>query len=169
MIQLRPPSLSKTWETYFSGDPSFVQAPPKPKDDASEEDKSAYEDYQAKLQSARETGDWSALTLPDGKPTKFVLDQVDRTIWREILDRGSLDEENQRRLGTMTVMALLFRLAIKNVVGSDLDCKHVPDPKWVGWSLAPALVVDVLDEIDSRIVTEIGGIIWMKLAGLSKK
>jgi hypothetical protein len=167
MIQLRPPSLHKTYETFYSGDPAFVQPPAAPAVDASDEDKAAYEaaitDYRAKYTAAVERGDWSALAIEGQQPTKFVLGQVDRNIWRAIIDRGMLDESNPRHIGLITMFAVLFRLAIQSIPASPIEIRRRADDDWNGWVMATPDVVTALDELDPQIVGEIGAGIFRRL------
>lgn len=162
---LRPPSLAKAYDDYYSGDPAFAQEPALSAE-PTESEQAALDDYLAKLKSAKQTGDWSALLLPGATPTKFVLDQVDRNVWRSIVDRGGLPDTNPRWIGPAQLLSLLFRLAIKDIPGFDFRIERAPDPQWDGWVMAHPKVIDVLDRIDPGIVGEIGGGVYRKLRTL---
>lgn len=162
---IRPPSLTKTRDDFFSGDPAFIQPPPRG-DLSEEEHAKAVAEYETKIRNAKETGNWSDVLVPGAVPTKFVLEHVDRNVWRSILDRGALPADSDRRIGTGAAMALLFRLALKDIVGFDLKVERAPDPKWDGWVMAQPDVINVLDRIDTGIVAEIAAGIYTRLVGL---
>ena len=166
---LRPPSAQKQWDAYVSIDPAFKQAPTKPGDDATDEIKEAYKvdfaAYAVTLGNAKDTGDWSKLAIEGQTPTKFVLGQVDRNIWRAIMDRAVLPGDSPRHIGQVTLYALLFRLSIKSIVGWD-KIERTPDYGWDGWVMAPADLVSTLDEIDPRIVGELGMEVFGRLRGV---
>lgn len=158
MIGLRPPSLQRTYDEYWSGDPAFEQLPENATDKQRQE-------HQKRIDSVRETGNWPSLVVEGGSPTKFVMQPIDRNIWREIVDRGSLPADSERRIGNHMLAALLFRLAlvqIENLPG--VEVKRTRDPKW-GWMMAHGEVVTLLDDYDPAIVGEIGGAIFGRLTG----
>lgn len=164
MITPRLPSSQKQYDDYFSGDPAFKQPPPAP-DDPTDEQKAALAEYETKLKAARETGDWRQLLVEGQTPTRFVLGQIDRNIFRAIQDRAILPLNSPQRIGPVQLFALLFRLALKSVVGfGDLKVERDFDPAW-GWVMAQADVVHQLDEVDPRIVGEIGTNILERLKG----
>jgi hypothetical protein len=164
----RPPSAQRPYETYYSGDPAFVQPPKAPADDASDEAKKEYTDaleqHGAKVKSARDTGNWQALIVEGQSPTKFVMAQVDRGVWRELADRMILPPDSHRRVGIVTLRALAFRLAIKSIGGWD-KFERLPDPSWDNWTMAPEDIVAELDAIDAGIVNEIGTDVLERLRG----
>lgn len=164
MITPRPPSSQKQYDDYFSGDPAFKQ-PPKLSDDPTDEEKAALAEYEVTLKAARETGDWSSLKIDGQTPTRFVLGQIDRNIFRAIQDRAILPPDSPQRIGPVQLFALLFRLALKSVIGfGDLKVERDFDPAW-GWVMAQANVVHQLDEVDQRIVGEIGTNILKRIEG----
>lgn len=166
---IRPPSAQKQWDAHVSIDPAFKQAPTKPGEDASDETKEAYKSdsvaYAVTLGNAKDSGDWSKLAIEGQAPTKFVLGQVDRNIWRAIMDRAVLPESSTLRIGQVTLYALLFRLSIKSIVGWE-KIERTPDYSWDGWVMAPADLVSTLDEIDPRIVGELGLEVFGRLRGV---
>lgn len=170
---IRAPSLIRAFDDFYSADPAFIQPPAELGNDATDAEKEEYEralaDYRAKILSAKETGKWDAALVPGAVPTKFVLQPVDRNIWREILDRGSLPADSSRRIGIVTAIALLFRLSLKSIVGFDLKVERAADPQWDGWVMAQPDVITVLDELDAGIVSEIGGGIYKRLMGIGPK
>jgi hypothetical protein len=161
---IRSPSVVRDWDAFFSGDPAFTQ-PPKSEGEPTDADKEAAESYIAALKAARETGDWKPLLVDGQTPTKFVMRQVDRNIWRAIMDRAVLPGDSPRHIGQVSLNALLFRLSIKEVVGWDKFDRQ-SDPNWDFWTMAPASLVTQLDEIDPRIVGEIGSLVFERLRGV---
>ena len=171
---IRLPSLVKAYDAVYSGDPALKQPPAKPDDKAPESELAAYKkaitDHRATIEACQETGDWSALTIEGQQPSKFVLGQIDRNIWRTISDRGSLPDSNPRHLGFGATLALLFRLALRDIPGlTDVKVEREPDPAWDNWTMAKPGIVTLLDMADPGIVTEIGFGIWKRLVDVSKK
>lgn len=170
-MSFRLPSAQKQYDDYCSLDPAFIQPPSPPAEGASDSEresfKAAAEEYLAKLTAAKETGDWSALRIDGQTPTKFVLGQVDRNVWRAIMDRAVLPGDSPRSIGQITLHSLLFRLALKSIVGlGDVKVERAPDHNWEGWVMAQADIVTQLDEIDPRIVGEIGAGVFKRLQGI---
>lgn len=171
---LRPPSLSKTFDLYYSGDPAFEQAPAKPAKDASDQERAEYkaalESYLAKVAVAHDTNDWSALLKPEATPSKFVMQQIHRPTWRAVMDRAGLSADSPRFLGPNRVTAIAFRMAIQSIPDLDADLKHVPDPSLDGWKMAPESIIDMLDQVDPGIVGELGMVLIKRLSeGISPK
>ena len=169
---LRPPSLSKSWDEYVSIDGAFVQAPTLA-DDANDEAKAEFakaaEDYAAKLKAARETGDWTPMLAPGralNEATRFTMLQVDRNIWRELLDRSTLPLDVPNRLGPAMLRALMVRLALKSIAGLDLKIERSIDDRW-GYEMAQADTVSYLDSIDPRVVGELGTRVIERMRGAS--
>lgn len=170
---IRPPSLQRTYDDFFTLDPAFIQRPADLPADASDDEKAAHksavEDYEAKIAAAKETGKWEAVLVPGAVPTKFVVGQVDRNIWRAILDRTWLPPDSPRYIGQAALVALLFRLAIQNITGFEVKVDRRPDPKWDGWEMASADIITTLDSIDIRIVGQIGTGVYGRLMEVSGK
>jgi hypothetical protein len=170
---IRPPSLQRSWDEYFTGDPAIFQPPPPPPDDASDEIKKAHkeaiEQYIAKIRSARETGNWMPVVVEGQIPTKFTLHPVDRNIWRAIMDRAVLPSSNPRHIGEVTLHALLVRLSLRNITGFEQKIERLPDPNWDNWVMAQASIITTLDEIDPRIIGELGSSVFRRLQGISPK
>jgi hypothetical protein len=166
---IRPPSLQRAYDDFFTLDPAIIPAPTEPAETATSEEVEAYTasraEYDAKIKAAKETGKWHDVVVPGQVPTKFVLGQVDRNIWRAVLDRAALLPDNPQRIGPGLMVALLFRLAIKSVAGFEPKVERVRDPQWDGWEMAQPEIVDALDSIDPRIVGQIGTGIYQRLRG----
>ena len=163
---LRPPSLSKAWDEFVSVDPVFVQAPHLD-DPPTDEQKQAAEEYIAKLKAARDTGNWDPMLAPGrslNEATKFTLLQVDRNIWREVLDRSTLPLDVPNRIGPSQLRALMVRLALKSALALDVKVEREVDPKW-GYEMARADIISYLDGIDPRVVGELGTRIIERLRG----
>ena len=169
---LRAPSLVREYDEYVSVDPVFVQAPEIPDDDVAEEQQAAFveafKEYRAKVRACRKTGDWTPLLAPErtlNEATKFVLGQVDRHVWRDLLDRNALPPGAPGRVGNALLCALLFRLAVQNIVGADCKVERERDDKY-GVVMAHPRVVDYLDAINPLIVSELGAAIAERLRGV---
>jgi hypothetical protein len=160
---IRPPSAVKHYDWYYSGDSAFVQL-------ASDATEDQVKEHRARLTAARETGDWTALLVPGGSPTKFVLGQVDRNDWRAVLDRCELPDSNPRAIRHGELAALLFRLAIRSIPGfGEVKITRTADEQWGGWVMAQPEIVTMLDEIDEFIVVEIGAHVLSRLRGIGPK
>jgi hypothetical protein len=170
---IRLPSYQRDYDSCWSGDPALEQPPTDPgrsvPDEKIAEYQSALEAYEAKLIAAQETGDWTAMIQPNQVPLKFVMCQVDRNVWRSIIDRGALPMDNPRWIGPGAITALLFRLALKDLVGAEFKVVRGPAPEWDGWVMAQADVVSALDQVSPGIVSEIGSAVYRRLVGISKK
>lgn len=161
---IRAPSLQRPYDLFVTCDPAVIQ-PPKLEGEPTDEFRAEVEQYVQKIKTARETGDWSAVLRPDQVPTKFTLGQIDRNVWRAIIDRGTLPADNPRHIGHAVVRALLFRLAIRSISGFD-KFDRLPDPAWDNWVMAPASLVTQLDEVDASIIGELGNEIMRRLQGV---
>lgn len=120
------PSLIKEYSAIYSKDPSLLQAPTPPADNATAEALAAYEaaakEHEHKLKVARETGDYAALLVEGaGPPTLFMMRQLTADAYTRILYRGGTAIEN-------TVLA--FRYALRSVAnwpGADVALVEHPE------------------------------------------
>lgn len=152
---IRLPSLFRPYDAYVSVDPALKPAPELPSD-ATDEQRKASAEYIATLVSCIDTGDWSALLIPGQTPLKFVLQHLDRTAFRSLIDRMGLPENNARHIGEKLGQALLVRLALVDIVGAEgLRVRREADPQWDGWVMAQSEVIQILDAADPRIVGEL--------------
>jgi hypothetical protein len=151
-MALRPPSLQRDYDEYYSGDPAFVQPP----DDATKEQLEAHAD---RIRVARETGDWRPLLIDGQNPTTFVMKPLDGHIYRAIMDKIQSGE-----IGLASAPAFFFRAAIRKIVNldgpTDTTFKFV-NVAGVG-SIAPVDIADKLDAIDKSIVVELGDRIFSR-------
>jgi len=155
---LKPPSLQKQWDEFWSGDPAFQ---PRPGKGASDKDKEA---YLKKLEVARDTGNWSEFAIEGLNPTKFTMKQVPGTLLRKLVDRFTTGA-----IGPAELASLLFRAAIIEIenLGFDHKIKRVQVADY--GALADQETVDMLDAIDVDIVTELGIVIRQRAEGASPK
>jgi hypothetical protein len=165
---IRLPSIQRDYDWYWSGDPALVQPPVALAVDASDEDKAAHkiasDEYKAKLKACRDTGDWSPLLKPGEQPLKFVLCQVDRNAWRALDDRRSLPSASSSHVSSGLLLALLARLAIKDIVGAEgVRVVRSPDSKFDDWTMAQAELVTLLDTANENIISELGLCVFMRL------
>jgi hypothetical protein len=169
---IRLPSLQRAYDDFYSRDPAIIPAPEEPLATATGDEIEKYkkdaEEYVAKIRAAKETGRWDEVILPGAVPTKFVMGQVDRNVWRSIADRFDLPEDNKQHIGLNQLSSLLFRLALRDIVGLDIKVNRHVDPEW-GWDLASPDVVTVLDQADARIVGELSGGVYRRLQEIPKK
>ena len=171
MISL--PSLQRPYDFIYSKDPALKPPPEKPAQGATDEEIDAYRkaaaDYSAELTACRDTGKWDAMILPGATPLKFVLGHVDRSAFRAIADRTSLPDSSPQHIGDAQLAVLLTRLALVDVVGTDLKIYRTPDIEWNGWVMAQQDAIDRLDMADIRIVNEIGAHVWLRAFDISPK
>jgi hypothetical protein len=158
---IRLPSLQRAVDCYYSGDPAFIQLA----DDASESDRA---EHARKWKVARETGNYSALIVEGQQATKFAMQPVNRTVWRAFVDRVLYPTESPRRIGPITTPSLVFRLSVCSVSGLDVHVKRRAHREWDGWEMAEEEIVQVLDSIDPRIVTELGDLAFARMSDIPK-
>jgi len=158
---LRAPSNQKPYDTYWSGDPAFVQLGESPTDEAKKEHERVWD-------LARDTGDFSAVladkrTLADA--TKYVMRLVPGHALRKLIDLKS-----EGKIGNAESSALAFRIALVDVVNfPGLTVKPEPheDPAFA--SLGKMLTVDAANQVDAediRIIGELGALAYVKALGV---
>lgn len=140
---IRPPSLQRAYDEFYSGDPAFVHPP----DDATADQKA---EWSHKIRVARETGDWSPIVKPGEMPTKFVMMPIAGNVVRRIIDQALSD-----KIGTAQMHQLAFRAAVIEVVNLDgAKVKRVETDNY--GMLATSEITDFLDSISLFIVSELG-------------
>lgn len=173
MSLVRPASYQREYTDYWSGDSAFIQPPPAPPETATEDElarhKKALEEHARKIRVARETSSWQSLLVEGGRPSAFIMGQVDRNICRALGDRMLLSPQNPRWIGPGELTALMFRLAIREITEFDVEVVRAPDPRWNGWVMAQADLINELDGLDPRIVGELGDEVLKRLQGISPK
>ncbi len=153
---VRPPSLVRDYDDFYSGDPAIVQLA----EDASDEDK---KDHERKLEVARETGNWSGVVVEGAQPTKFTMKPLAGDVYRRMMDMyGS------RAIGIGELASLAFRCACVGVTNlGDVDTKRTKDDR-LG-QMAPVKLTNDLDAIDLGIVSELGGHVLRRARDVSPK
>lgn len=168
---IRLPSLQRAYDDFYSRDPAVIPEPTEPAKTASVEEweahKKSIDEWLTKIRAAKETGRWDEVLVPGGVPTKFVMGQVDRSVWRTIADRFQLPDDNKQHIGWNQLSSLLFRLAVREIAGIDIKVQRHVDSEW-GWEMASADIVTVLDQADPRIVGELSAGVWKRLQDIPK-
>jgi hypothetical protein len=159
---IRPPSLQRPQDEFYSGDPAFVQLPENPTPEQIAE-------HEHKWKVARETGNYAALFIEGEQATKFTMAPVNRTVWRAFVDRMFQPVDSTRRIGPILAPSILFRLSIVSISAFDVAIKRRPHREWDGWDMAEQNIVDSLDALDPRIVTELGDLVHGRMVDLAKK
>ncbi len=145
----RPPSLQRTYDAFWAGDPAFVQGDSK--------------EHLRKLATARETGDWSSLLIAGLSPTKFVMRHIPLQIKNRILDQFSAG-----KIGGLEFDDVLVRVACIDVVDlGDFKWKSANDERW-GRVAAPELT-DLLSEVAPGAVGDLAVQVYNRMMGLSGK
>lgn len=159
-MSLRPPSLQSNYDDFFSEDPALIPQPEQPLPDAGPEAKAAYvkavDEYLTKIQVARDTGDWGAITLEGQTPAKFVMRPMPGTLYRTLVDAR---ERAVNPIGHAMFHQIAFRGTIVKVVdgtlGDEASFKLTRDPEF--GLIANQSIADLMDRISVRIITELGG------------
>jgi hypothetical protein len=158
---IRPPSLIKQYDEYWSEDPAFEQAPKHPGDSASEEEIKSYKeadaDYTTRLFAAWDTGNWQSLRVQGGgEPTKFLM----RPLPSEA--GGVLADMRKAGSGDNELHTLAFRIAllgISNLEGvkvaptDDERFGRIASLSWMtDVGLTGALGMRLINELGSRVI-----------------
>lgn len=154
---IRPPSLQRTYDDFFSGDEALRRG-------ATPEEKT---EIARLIKVARETGDWRPLAVEGKQPTKFTFKPLSGDVYRTMVDMLTA-----REIGAAKMPQIAFRAAFSAVsnLGIDLDAdqsKKVNHPK-LG-ELASTQLTDLLDGCDVSIVTELGGEVLRRAQEVSPK
>jgi hypothetical protein len=157
-MSLRPPSHQKHYDAFYSGDSAFEQ----PAAEATDAQKEA---HARRVKIARETGNWAALLVPQGNPTKFVMRPIPGTLFRTLVDRFQAG-----KYGVLSLQQMLFRAALIEVV--NLGDAHEPltlvTVEGLG-PIAPVEIADKLDSIDPGIVRELGDDVFRRATVVAPK
>lgn len=151
-MAIRPSSLQRQYDEYWSGDPAFVQPNPK----ATEAE---LVEHGRRWRVARQTGNVAELLVdPQAKPTKFVLRPLPGSVFRRLADLVA-----GGKIGNAEVASLAFRAALVDVVNGGDECPKIElrpdrDHPELG-KIAPLAVADYFDEIDKSIVGELSNLI----------
>ena len=148
---MRPPSLIKPRDEFYSGDPAFKPSPVAPElasnadDDAKDVYKAAVAEYVKAVEErerlvnlARETGDWSALRIEGKTPVKFVMRPLKSRQFNRIADMIIA-----REVGAVTAKEIAFGAALAEVAGiGDAKITYDDHPR-----LGRIATPDFLDEV----------------------
>ncbi len=112
-MALRPGSLQRQYDEFYSGDPAFVQAP---EDDGTDATKTLIAEHIERVRIARETSNWQPLLIEGGNPTKFTMRVLPGSVFRTIQDLiGS------GQTGLAMGQALLVRAALRGIVNLEAN------------------------------------------------
>lgn len=115
---VRLPSLVKSFDVFWSGDPAFVQLGPNATD-------AEQEAYAHRWKVARDTGDHSALLVDGAQPTKFIMRPLSVETFAALVDMA------RAKVGTSEVATLAFRIALESVSNLDgIEVKHEIHPRF---------------------------------------
>lgn len=166
---LTAPSLQKKHGICWSRDPALRQ-PDDPIRGVDESDadyerrkKEVADEWQRDLERARETGDWRRLLKDGQQPTVFQVAPMKGETTRVFVDHLSAG-----KVGVALLSSLAFRACVQSVENLG-DVKIKFDEHADYGRLADAEIVDVLDEIDPKIVAELGGYCWTRALKISPK
>lgn len=169
---IRQPSLQRPYSDFYSGDPAVIPRPLPPPLDASDDERALFkrnfDEYRTKITVAKETGNWTEVAVPGQSITSFLMGHVDRTIWRSIVDRQALPDDNARYIGPATMLQILVRLSVQSINGWDFKIERHVDSDW-GWAMAQPELIQTLDNIDPKIVAELGGGVFRRLQTIHPK
>jgi len=116
----------------------------------------AAKEWERKIEQARETGNWQAITKDGAQPTFFELRPVPGDVFRKVLDRLE-----RKAIGLNEACSLMFRLALVGVSNlGDLTVKLMAD-KDLG-DMASAEIPNLLDSINPGIVGELGALVYQR-------
>lgn len=153
-MALRPPSLQREYDEYYSRDPAFDPPDePEPGKTATDEQKLALDAHRERVRIARETGDWRSLVMEGANPTLFVMRPIPGSIYRAIVDGTTIDGFAAGQLTAFAFRAAVR--AVKNIDGRGGELKLKLERTQFGPGFASVDVVDKLDAIDHRIVAEL--------------
>ena len=162
---IRPPSLQRNYDTFYSGDESFTQLVRGDMDDAAWA--AAVKERIRVIGVCRETGDWSQMLSGKGEPSKFTLRQVPGDVFRALVD-GWVG----KRYGAAEFNQLMFRAAIVSVtnIGDAKVEQGVDDHYPQLGKIATTAITNLLDGTgDMAIVNEIASVIRDRQQALSGK
>ncbi len=155
-MALRPSSLQKNYDDFYSGDPAFVQAP---EDDGTDATKELIKAHAERIRIARETSNWQPLLVEGGNPTKFTMRPLPGSVFRAIVDRLE-----SKATGPAAGQALLVRAALRGV--TNLEDNQVEKVELVNVfgidGVASVAIVDKLDACDPGIIRELGDEVYRR-------
>lgn len=170
---MRPPSLIKPRDEFFSGDPAFTPVPVAPElaDGGDEQEyKRALGEYikaiaerDRLVKLARETGDWSALRIEGKTPVKFVMRPLKSRAFNRLADMIIA-----REIGNVTAKELAFGVALAEVSGvGDVKLTYENHPR-LGKIVTPDFLDDVWPTgLVVQAVAELGEVVLERARDIS--
>lgn len=161
---LRTPSLQRTTDDFWPGDPAFVQPPERAEGQSEETFLESVKEYESKLRVARETGNWSSmLGGGDGQPTKFVFRRIPGDVYRKLVDDAMFG-----RIGPGEYAQMMVRLALVDVVNLGDAKVEIAKTERYG-RIATLDIVNRLDDITPHIVRDLAEEIRKRQEAVSPK
>lgn len=138
---IRLPSLSKPYHAFVSFDDAIVQPPsaPAPLDmdgepppseeamrlykEAVEAHKIATDEYTAKIRAARQTGDWSPVTVQGKHPMRFLMRPMPFDGWAVISGMMQRQENHE------DILLLAVRLCLLEIEGAPIVVEKEQHPR----------------------------------------
>jgi hypothetical protein len=115
VIGIRPPSVQREYDDFWSGDPAIKQPPQPPPENASDEERDRYiksvEDYVKAIELARETGDWRPLIIEGETPTKFTLRPLPAKAYTLLADMSTSGAQTRNQVAALAFQCALARLS----------------------------------------------------------
>ena len=155
---IKPPSVQKTYDAFYSGDSAIVSLP----DEASDEQRA---DLAKRIERALQTGQWADVVVPGEQPTRFTMRPLGGEIAGELYAMLR-DARSQRE--QYVVWSLAFRLSI-------IDVKGLTDAGEVDFVVHPSFgriaTTAFLDraglkgDLGAAIITELGLLAFKKARG----
>jgi hypothetical protein len=169
------PSLTRETSWVWSEDPA-LDAPPRPKDDADKDspEVAAWKEWERRMQTARDTGQWDGLVKAGQKLAAFNLRIVPTVAWAKLRDSTGED------MGINSAFVLAVRLALMSVANlEDFEGKphKVEHRHEDGYGrIATEATIDLLDaytravRVDnpkaSDLIVEMGAYILERQSGI---
>jgi hypothetical protein len=147
---IRPPSLQKTFDLVWSGDPA-LNAPVRGDADSDAAWEATSAEWRERLRTARELGEWGDLIRPGQVPTRFTVKPVPGTI-----NRLLQDDVAAGRLGHNELFAWMVRVTLVSIADMGVPFKIENERHERYGRVAKDALIDFLDDINPTIVIEIG-------------
>ena len=149
-MALRPPSLQRQRDDFYSGDPAFLQPPRRGdfSDDKLYDD--AASEHARKVKLARETGNWGDLLLAGETPTTFVMQPIDSEVFRTLVD-----DLQAADIGNALAIQISFRAALVDIKNFGSFTMRFEMHERYG-KLAHRDIANAFDGSDPRVITELG-------------
>jgi len=150
---LKLPSNHATYSIFYSRDPAFDV--PVRINETDEEWAKVCAEWDRRVSVARETGVVSELCVEGAMPTYFTVKPMPSEAFRKIVDQSS-----NGAIGVNEAAALAFRACVVGVI--NLGDTKVNFATTDYGRIENGALVQLLDQIDPRIVGELGGLLISK-------